>query len=195
MALPNEAVLSLARDALRVAEREVPRFSHSRSPRTYTQHQLFALLAVRRYLRVDYRAMTTLASQWPELRTVIGLNRAPHYSTLCYAERRLLTDGGHAPLLQQVLERAHNAPGAPLPVERERFVVDTAPFRPRAAEIPVAVPASIRAHISAAAPGPFPAARARNPESPEARPGLSFGPPPPNGSSAVPPRLPPPGID
>ena len=194
MALPNEAVLSLARDALRVAEREVPRFSHSRSPRTYTQHQLFALLAVRRYLRVDYRAMTTLASQWPELRTVIGLNRAPHYSTLCYAERRLLTEGGHGPLLQQVLERAHSAPGAPLPVERERIVVDTAPFRPRIDEIPVAIPVGVRSHISVSPPRAFPAALARTPEAPAARPVLSFRPPPSNGSSAAPSRLPPPGI-
>ena len=186
MALPNEAVLSLARDALRAAEREVPRFSHPRSPRTYTQHQLFALLAVRRYLRVDYRAMTTLASQWPELRTVIGLNRAPHYSTLCYAERRLFTEGGHGPLLTQLLERAHNASGAAPPVEFDRLVVDTAPFRPRAAEIPVAVPVGVRAHISAAPPARFPAAFARSPEAPAARPVMSFGTPPANGSAAAP---------
>jgi len=112
----NEAVLDLARDALRAAEREVPRFSHVRSPRTYTQHQLFALIAVRRYLRVDFRALTTLAAQWPELRGALALARTPHYSTLCYAERRLLGEGGHGPLLAAVLGRAHlaaEAAGAP----------------------------------------------------------------------------------
>ena len=193
MALPNEAVLSLARDALRSAEREVPRFSHARSPRTYTQHQLFALLAVRRYLRVDYRAMTTLASQWPELRTAIGLNRAPHYSTLCYAERRLLTEGGHGPLLTQLLERAHNASGAAPPVAAERLVVDTAPFRPRAVSIPVALPVGVRTHIPSPAPGHYPAALSSTPEVPASRPVLSLGPPPSNGSAAAsPPRLPPP---
>lgn len=99
--------LDLARDALRAAaEGQVPRFSHRRSPRTYTQHQLFALLAVRRFLGWDFRAMASLASRSPSLRGALGLASAPHYSTLCYAEGRLLEDGRIAALLADVVDRA-----------------------------------------------------------------------------------------
>ena len=152
MALPNDNVLALARDAVRAAEREVPRFSHTRSPRTYTQHQLFALLAVRRFLRVDYRAMTTLASQWPELRAAVGLVRAPHYPTLCYAERRLLGEGGHAALLAEILERAHQAAGAAMSGPEVRIPATPVRSFPPG---PVQVPDSAKVHSGAVATGPF----------------------------------------
>jgi len=99
-------VLDIAREALRAAESGVPRFSHRRSPRTYTQHQLFALLAIRRFLGWDFRAVASLAERSPSLRAAIGLGRAPHYSTLCYAERRLLKDGPAASLLDEVVALA-----------------------------------------------------------------------------------------
>jgi hypothetical protein len=169
MALPNDNVLALARDAMRAAEREVPRYSHARSPRTYTQHQLFALLAVRRFLRVDYRAMTTLASQWPELRAAIGLVRAPHYSTLCYAERRLLGEGGHSALFAEVLQRAHQAAGATTPVAEARIPATPVRSFPPG---PIQVPAAAKVHAGAVATGVFaPSTPAR--EAPAARPPLS----------------------
>jgi len=114
---PMEVVAALARDAMRAAEREIPAYSHPRSPRAFTQRQLFALLAVRRFLDTDFRTVASLAARSPELREALGLERSPHYSTLWYAERRLLAGGAHEALMREVLERARGPaarrPGPP----------------------------------------------------------------------------------
>jgi hypothetical protein len=103
---PMEDVAALARDALSAARGEVPPYSHPRSPHAFTQPQLFALLAVRRFLGTDFRRVAALAARSPELREALGLERIPHYSTLCYAERRLVGGGRHAGLMRDVLQRA-----------------------------------------------------------------------------------------
>ncbi len=65
-------------------------YAHPKSRHDYTQPQLFALLALRRFLKTDYRGLVTLLAEWGELRRALGLRKVPHYSTLCYAEQRLL---------------------------------------------------------------------------------------------------------
>ncbi len=72
-------------------------YAHPKSRHDYTQPQLFALLAVRQALRTDYRGIVALAAEWRELRAALGLRKVPHYSTLCYAARRLLKGGPSAP--------------------------------------------------------------------------------------------------
>jgi hypothetical protein len=97
MAAPmTKSILALARAARQTAERAVPRYSAVTSRHDFTQPQLVALLVVRHALDLDYRAVATLAAEWAELRRVLGLRRAPHYSTLCYAARRL-EKGGPSP--------------------------------------------------------------------------------------------------
>jgi hypothetical protein len=86
----TKSTLALAREALAVGQRALPPYSGPRSRHDYTQPQLFALLVVRQTLRLDYRALATLVAEWGELRRAVGLRRAPHYSTLCYAAHRLL---------------------------------------------------------------------------------------------------------
>jgi hypothetical protein len=89
----TKSALALAREARAAAERELPRYSSPYSPHTFTQHQLFAILVVRQFLRMDYRGIAQALSEWSDLREAIGLNRVPHYSTLCLAEQRLLKGG------------------------------------------------------------------------------------------------------
>lgn len=45
---------------------------------------------LRQFLRTDYRGVVVLASEWRELRDVLGLARVPHYSTLAHAAPRLM---------------------------------------------------------------------------------------------------------
>jgi len=84
----------LAREALRVAEQALPPYSCAKSRRDYTQPQLVAVLALKTFLRTDYRGVTEFLKDFPDLRADLGLKKVPHYSTLCYAERRLLQKGG-----------------------------------------------------------------------------------------------------
>ena len=89
----TKSAVALAKEALRAAERVMPPYSHKFSPKKYTQHQLFAILVVRQFLGRDYRGIIVLLKEWSDLREAIGLGTVPNYSTLCYAERRLMKKG------------------------------------------------------------------------------------------------------
>ena len=86
----TKSAVALAREALAVGERALPRYAARTSRHDYTQAQLFALLVVKQFLKTDYRGVVTLAAEWAELRRALRLKTVPHYSTLCYAEARLL---------------------------------------------------------------------------------------------------------
>ena len=84
---------AVAREALRLAQESLPPYSAVRSRKDYTQHQLFAILALKTFLRTDYRGVTQFLADFAELRADLGLAKVPHYSTLSYAEQRLLKKG------------------------------------------------------------------------------------------------------
>jgi hypothetical protein len=93
----TKSPLALARTALEVARAEVPDYSSKFSPRRYTQPQLLALLALREFLKVDYRGLVALLRDWSDLRDALGLARVPNFSTLQRAARRLLEKRGPTP--------------------------------------------------------------------------------------------------
>jgi hypothetical protein len=85
--------IALARVAMEVGREALPDYSCPKSPHKFTQPQLFAVLALKQFFKIDYRGVVQWLAQWTELRSALGLKRVPHYSTLCYAERRLLKKG------------------------------------------------------------------------------------------------------
>jgi hypothetical protein len=85
--------VALARMALRVAHDALPVYSTKYSRQDFTQHQLFAILMLRLFFKTDYRGITALLEDLPDLCRVLKLTKVPHYSTLCYAEQRLLKKG------------------------------------------------------------------------------------------------------
>ena len=84
---------AVAREALRLAQQSLPSYSSKYSRKDYTQHQLFALLALKTFLKTDYRGLTQVLADFAELRQDLALDEVPHYSTLCYAAKRLLKKG------------------------------------------------------------------------------------------------------
>jgi hypothetical protein len=84
---------AVAREALRLAREALPAYSSKFSRRDYTQHQLFALLALKTFFKTDYRGLIQMVEDFAELRQDLGLDKVPHYSTLCYAEQRLQKKG------------------------------------------------------------------------------------------------------
>jgi len=78
---------------LSAANEALPLYSRPKSPHKFTQPQLFAVLVLRQFFRLDYRGVVAWLRRWSELREALGLTRLPHYSTLCYAEDRLLKKG------------------------------------------------------------------------------------------------------
>lgn len=86
----TKSPLALARVAYSVAQKSLPAYSSKFSKQIFTQHQLFAMLALRTFLRIDLRGLVAFLADWSDLRDALELKKVPHYSTLSYAEGRLL---------------------------------------------------------------------------------------------------------
>ncbi len=76
--------------ALQVAEESIPRYSDRFSPKKFTQHQRFACLVLKEFLRTDYRGVARMLAECGDLCLAIDLERLPHFSTLQQAATRLL---------------------------------------------------------------------------------------------------------
>ena len=86
----TKSALAVARQAMAVARDALPPYSAPRSRKTYTQHQLFAALAVRPFLGTDYRGMEQHRKDWSDLRRELALgDRVPDHTTLKRAADRL----------------------------------------------------------------------------------------------------------
>jgi hypothetical protein len=86
--------------ALATARRALPAYSHICSPRTFTQHQLFACLALKNFLRTDYRGVAAQLADSPALVEALELTKIPHFTTLQKAARRLLLSAPTRRLLE-----------------------------------------------------------------------------------------------
>src|SRR5947209_4576488 len=84
---------AVAREALALAREALPSYSCATSRKDFTTHQLFAVLALKTFLKTDYRGVAQFLTDFAELRGDLGLAKVPHYSTLCYAASRLLKKG------------------------------------------------------------------------------------------------------
>jgi len=84
---------AVARAALRLAQEALPAYSSKFSRKDFTQHQLFALLALKTFFKTDYRGLAQMVEDFGDLRAELGLKHVPHYSTLCKAAGRLLKKG------------------------------------------------------------------------------------------------------
>jgi hypothetical protein len=84
---------AVAQEALRLAQDALPAYSAAKSRKDFTQHQLFAILALKTFFKTDCRGVAQLLADFSDLRADLGLAKVPHYSTLCYAAARLLKKG------------------------------------------------------------------------------------------------------
>ena len=84
---------AVAGEALRLAQGTLPAYSSKYSRKDFTQAQLFAVLALKTFLKTDYRGVVQVLADFAELRQDLGLSKVPDHSTLCYASKRLLKKG------------------------------------------------------------------------------------------------------
>ncbi len=95
--------IAFARAAFEAGKEALADYSCPKSPHKFTQPQLFAMLVLKQFFKLDYRGVVAWLSKWTELREALELKRIPNYSTLCYAEGRLLKKGAHNACLMQLL--------------------------------------------------------------------------------------------
>ena len=88
MSTTSKSPRKVALVALAVAKDALPAYAHRFSPQKFTQHQLFACLALKAFFKTDYRGVTMMLADMPGLRNAIGLQFVPHFTTLQhYASR------------------------------------------------------------------------------------------------------------
>ncbi len=83
----------VARMAYELAKETLPLYSHPKSPRRFTQPQLAACLLMMYYLDLSYRDMEEWLLATDKVCEALELERVPDYSTLAYANKRLLKIG------------------------------------------------------------------------------------------------------
>ena len=105
MSLTSKSPRKVALEALAVARRVLPAYSHPFSPKKFTQHQLFALLVLKTHQRKDYRGVVALLDDMPDLVRALELKAVPHYTTLQKAAERLLGDAQVQQLLGGTIEQ------------------------------------------------------------------------------------------
>jgi len=97
------------RVAYATAKDALAEYAHRFSPKKFTQHQLFACLVLKEFLKTDYRGITAYLQDCPSLRNVIQLDVVPHFSTLHKAADRLLLKRPANKLLDATLLEARRA--------------------------------------------------------------------------------------
>ena len=95
--------------AYATAKNALPKYAHRFSPKKFTQHQLFACLVLKEFLKTDYRGIVGVLADCPSLCNAIELERVPHYTTLQKAADRLLKKKAANRILDQTIIAAADA--------------------------------------------------------------------------------------
>lgn len=93
MSRTTKSATEFAQVTLETARRVLPDYSGPFSPRKFTQPQLFTMLALRQFFKLDYRGTVARLAEWKELRDVLDIGQVPDFTTLIHAEKRLLKKG------------------------------------------------------------------------------------------------------
>lgn len=81
-------MVRLVKLTMRLARRHLTDYAHLKSPRKYTQPQLFACLILKAHLGATYRRIEELLILMPAVREAIGLTEVPRFTTLqAFADR------------------------------------------------------------------------------------------------------------
>jgi hypothetical protein len=89
----TKSPIALAKMTLQVAKDGLDTYSSHYSRHDFTQHQLFAIPVLRQFQKTEYRGIIQMLKDYSDLRNALEPKKIPHYSTVCYAEKRLLKKG------------------------------------------------------------------------------------------------------
>ena len=98
-----KAVLQIA---YQVGRSALPKHWHRYSPKKFTLPQLFACLALKEFLRLDYRRLSSLLNDSSSLLKCIELEHVPHFTTFQKAAARLLRSSHAQRLLSETIQKS-----------------------------------------------------------------------------------------
>lgn len=90
--------------AYETAKRSFPPYHHPKSPKKFTQAQLFSCLVLKEFFKTDYRGIVGILDDSSDLRKTLELKSLPHYTTLQKAARRLTGKGPLDRLMDEILD-------------------------------------------------------------------------------------------
>lgn len=88
-----QSLVAVTKDALAEAKESMPRFAHPFLGKDFTEHQLYAIQALRRFIKTDTRGVIEKLADSSELCEALGLQAMPDYATLSQADARLKRRG------------------------------------------------------------------------------------------------------
>jgi hypothetical protein len=107
MALTSKSPRAVVTAALATARRALPPYAHVCSPKKFTQHQLFACLVLKNFLKADYRGVAAHLEDHPALCALLEMKTVPHFTTLHKASRRLLASRPAKRLLERTIRQRY----------------------------------------------------------------------------------------
>ena len=103
MSVTSKSPKAVLLTAFKIAQSSLRAHRHRNSPKKFTQHQLFACLVLKNFLKTDYRGLVEYLADCDSLADSIELTCIPHYTTLQKAARRLLVNKSAQKLLDETV--------------------------------------------------------------------------------------------
>ena len=91
MSKTSKSPKKVAQAAYQVALATLPEYAHRFSPQKFSQPQLFGCLVLKIFFKTDYRGITEILRDSPDVCKTFHLMTIPHFTTLQKASKRLLT--------------------------------------------------------------------------------------------------------
>ena len=90
MSKTTKSPRKVAAAAYRIAQSSLPQFAHRFSPQKFTLPQLLVCLVLKTFFKTDYRGITAILNDSPDLCKIFNLTLVPHFTTLQKASKKLL---------------------------------------------------------------------------------------------------------
>lgn len=104
--ITSKSPVAVALTAYEAAKKAVPAYTHIKSPRKFTQHQLIACLVLKEFFTTDYRGITAILKDSSDLRKALALTEVPHFTTLQKTSKQLFTAKQVRNLIKSILQLA-----------------------------------------------------------------------------------------
>lgn len=105
MSVTSKSPKAVLLTAWKIAKASLPAHRHRNSPKKFTQHQLFACLVLKNFLKTDYRGLVEYLADCDSLADSIELVCIPHYTTFQKAAKRLLVSKSAQLLLDETVKK------------------------------------------------------------------------------------------
>lgn len=106
MSQTSKSPLAVAVVAYETAKVSLPAYTHLKSPKKFTQHQLVACLVLKEFFTTDYRGIEAILSDSSDLQHILELHEIPHFTTLQKTARNIFHKKSFQKLLKGVLGKA-----------------------------------------------------------------------------------------